>query len=466
MSEPATKSLRVLVADDEESMRFFVDRGLRRRGYEVEAFENGTALLERARSAPFDAAVVDLKMPGPSGIDVLRELRELDPDATVLLMTAYGTIETAIEATRLGAFHYLTKPFEFAELVALLERALEHRAAVRENRNLRSLASGRDSFGPMVGQSDAMRAVFATLETLGSATSTVLITGESGTGKELVAKALHVTSGRSGEFIAVNCAGIPETLFESELFGHEPGAFTGAVKGRGGLVARAEAGTLFLDEIGEISLANQKSLERFLQEREYAPLGSESLVKANVRIVAATNRDLAVEVAEGRFRQELLFRLDVVPIHVPPLRERPEDVAPLVAHFVRSLAKRHESLVRSVSIEAMLALTRYEWPGNVRELQNVVERLVVLHRDEREIDVDALPAEIFDPDTTSPEPSDIPIEGSFSQALATFEREWFEHLLESTGGSVAEAARRAGLSRGHLHRKLRQLDVDPAKYRG
>ncbi|MCA8968274.1 MAG: sigma-54-dependent Fis family transcriptional regulator, partial [Planctomycetes bacterium] len=352
MSEPATKSLRVLVADDEESMRFFVERGLQRRGYEVEAFDNGTALLERARSAPFDAAVVDLKMPGPSGIDVLRELRELDPDATVLLMTAYGTIETAIEATRLGAFHYLTKPFEFAELAALLERALEHRAAVRENRSLRSLASGRDSFGPMVGQSDAMRAVFATLETLGSATSTVLITGESGTGKELVAQALHVTSGRAGAFIAVNCAGIPETLFESELFGHEPGAFTGAVKGRGGLVARAEGGTLFLDEIGEISLANQKSLERFLQEREYAPLGSESLVKANVRIVAATNRDLSVEVAEGRFRQELLFRLDVVPIHVPPLRERPEDVAPLVAHFVRSLAKRHESLVRSVSIEA------------------------------------------------------------------------------------------------------------------
>ena len=448
-------------------MRFFVVRGLERKGYEVEAFDNGAQLIQRAQSLRFDAAVVDLKMPGPSGIDVLRELRALDPDATVLLMTAYGTIETAIEATRLGAFHYLTKPFEFAELAALLERALEHRATKRENRALRSFADGRSSLGPMVGQSEAMREIYATLETLGPATSTVLITGESGTGKELVAQALHVTSGRSGNFVAANCAGIPETLFESEFFGHEAGAFTGAVKGRPGLIARAEGGTLFLDEIGELGLANQKSLERFLQEREYTPLGSEQVTKADVRIVAATNRKLAHEVKEGRFRQELVFRLEVVPIHVQPLRERREDIGPLVAHFLRSHAQEHGARVRGLSIEAMLALTRYDWPGNVRELQNVIERLVVLHRDEHEIDVDALPPELFDPDRDRDRDAVAiaPVEGSYAQALTAFEKEWFERLLEATGGAVAEAARRSGLPRGHQHRTLRQPHVDPGRYR-
>lgn len=459
------RKMRILVADDEESMRFFLERGLRRLGYEVEAFENGAALIERASVRSFDAAVVDLKMPGPSGIDVLRELRAADADATVLLMTAYGSIDSAIEATKLGAFHYLTKPFELTELGALLERALEHGATRRENRALRSLADGREAFGPMVGQSAAMRAIWATIETLDASRSTVLITGESGTGKELVARALHVTSGRPGNFVAINCAGIPETLFESELFGHESGAFTGAIKPRQGLVARAEGGTLFLDEIGEIGLSSQAGLERFLQEREYSPLGSAEMIQADVRVVAATNRNLAVEVEAGRFRQELLFRLDVVPIHVPALRERREDIAPLVAHFVRGLAQSRGAAIRGFSLEAMLALTRYDWPGNVRELQNVIERLVTMHGDLTEIDVDVLPPEIWSPDVTAEEGETPITEGSYQDAITRFERGWFQELLRETEGSVSEAARRASLSRGHFHRKLRQLGIDAGEYR-
>lgn len=455
---------RILVADDEESMRFFVDRGLQRIGYEVEAFPSGDALLERALRGGFDAAVVDLKMPGASGIDVLRALREQDPDATVLLMTAHGSIESAIEATKLGAFHYLTKPFEFEALAALLERALEHGRATRENRELRSLADQRDRFGPMVGQSDAMRAIYGTIETLGASQSTVLITGESGTGKELVARALHVGSSRAGRFIAINCAGIPETLFESELFGHEVGAFTGATKDRQGLVARAEGGTLFLDEIGEIGLASQAGLERFLQEREYSPLGSTELRRADVRVVAATNRDLVAEVEAARFRQELLWRLDVVPIRVPPLRDRREDIAPLVAHFTREISKKQGRKAPGLSIEAMLALTRYPWPGNVRELQNVIERVLVTQQGRAEIATDDLPDEILAWCDEEEMQRELP-SGSYQEAIQSFECDWFRELLRSTKGSVAEAARRASLSRGHLHRKLRQLGIDAGDFR-
>lgn len=452
----APPPLRILVADDEESMRHFVQRGLTRLGHTVEAVADGDAAVARWTSQPFDLAVLDLKMPGCDGLVALGRIRSHSPDAIVVLMTAHGTVATAVEAMHLGAADFVTKPFTLDELQLRLDRALAHRAAKRENRNLRGLLEAADGGVGLVGQSAAMRDLLEKLDLLRQSTATVLLTGESGTGKGLVAKALHLGSDRAKEpFVALNCAAVPDTLVESELFGHEPGAFTGARTHKPGLLLRAHRGTVFLDEIADMSGPAQAKIERFLQEREFLPLGGQKSVRVDVRVVAATNRDLPALAKAGQFRAELLWRLDVVQLRVPPLRERREDVPLLLNQVLRRLARPGEA-VRTLAPEAIGALTAYDWPGNVRELENTVERMVVMAGERQALGVGDLPTEVRGPGAVSGNGADA----TYEAARERFDRLYFTNLLMQSGGSITEAAQRAGISRGHLHRRLRDLGCD------
>jgi DNA-binding NtrC family response regulator len=460
--------VRILVADDEESMRFFVRGGLMRAGYLVEAVASGDQAIAAYEARPFDLAVLDLKMPGADGLQVLAALRGTDPDAAVIVMTAHGTIRSAVDAIRGGAFDYVTKPFELDELLLAVERALGHRATLRENRELRKLVDPRTGLGGLVGQSPALRAVFGLIERLGGSDATVLITGESGTGKELVARALHARSSRAGgPFVTMQCAAVPVALFESELFGHEAGAFTGAVKRRRGLLEKAHGGTLFLDEVADMAPGAQAKLERALSEREIVPLGGSEAIPVDIRVVAATNRDLEALVREQAFRQELYWRLNVVPIHLPPLRERREDVPLLVDHFLARATERLGVGRKTMAMDAMILLARQPWSGNVRELQNLVERLAVLHPDCDELGLDDLPEELraTAPPRSEADPAALGLV-PYPDALLQFERRYLEQLFARTGGNITEAARLAGLSRGHLHRKARQVGVEAERFRG
>ena len=444
--------MRVLVVDDEESMRFFVRRGLSRLGFDVDVHADGPAALAALGDAPFDALVVDYKMPGMDGLEVLRTARARDGEIAILVMTAHGTIETAVEAMRLGADDFVTKPFEIDELRIAIQRSVERRRG------------GADPGGELglIGISPAMRELRAAVERLGGSDVTVLLTGESGTGKEVVARALHAGSARAGgPFVALHCAALPQTLFESELFGHEQGAFTGAEQRRIGKLERADGGVLFLDEITEIDLAAQAKLGRFLQDRSFVPLGGSETRTVDVRIVAASNRDPAELVERGEFRRELYFRLNVVPLRVPPLRERRDDV-PVLAQFFAERACRNVGVALGrFSDAALAALSGYDWPGNVRELENVVQRVVVLHAGKEEFGVADLPEEFA---ATVSDVDGLETR-AWQEAVAGFEKQYLEELCRKTHGNVSEAARIAGLSRGHLHRKIKQLGIDPDRYR-
>jgi DNA-binding NtrC family response regulator len=359
----------LLVVDDEESVRWFLRTGLTRLGYEVEVASDVAAAERALAPRRFAAAVVDVRLPGASGITFLQHVRAHAPDTVVVMITGYGSIAAAVDAIKRGAFDYITKPFEIGDLAQVLQRALLGKRT----------AAGSESTG-VVAESPAMRAVLAQVEHLKDADVNVLITGESGVGKEVVARALHERSPRRDQpFVAVNCAALPEALIASELFGHAPGAFTGAVTKRTGLLVRADGGTLFLDEVGELRLESQIKLERFLQDREVVPLGSDQPVRVDVRVIAATSRDVVGFVDQGLFRRELYFRLAVVPITVPPLRERPEDIPALTQAALARVRTRSGSQVEGFATAAMAALQGYAWPGNVRELQNLVERVAVLH---------------------------------------------------------------------------------------
>ncbi len=448
---------RILVVDDEESMRFFVRRGLARCGYDVVAVESGERGLEAWREASgFDAVVLDLRMPGMDGHQLLSGIRELDPDARAVVMTAYGTVENAVEAMRRGARDFVTKPFEIEELQLALERVLEgaDEAAV----------AAEGALAQLRGQSRPMQELRETILRLAESDTTVFVLGESGTGKELVARALHEASARrGGPFTALHCASLPDTLLESELFGHEAGAFTGAVSARAGKLARANGGTVFLDEVTEMGLTAQNRLERFLATREIVPLGGYEPLVVDARVVAAANKDPEEAVAAGTFRKELFYRLNVVPLRVPPLRQRHEDVPELVAHFVTRAAARLGAKTHSASPAICAALGAQPWPGNVRELQNAIERMVVLHRDVDVLDVAHLPDDFAGRALGAESADGKP--RAYSNALHDFERRYLEDLFRRTGGNVSEAARLAGLSRGHMHRKVKQLGLDPAEFR-
>ena len=460
----AARGWTVLVADDEESMRHFLRRGLSRHGFDVVVAKDGAEALALLAERSFDAAVLDLRMPRADGLQVVSRARAGGSTIPFVVMTAYGTIPSAVEAMRHGAFDYVTKPFEVADLVKVLERALA--AAGAEPARGAAAAPAPPlpaaSHYEMLAESPAMADVARLVEKLGSTTATVLVSGESGTGKEVVARAIHERSLRAGgPFVAVNCAAIPPTLFESELFGHVEGAFTGASRSRRGLVHGANGGTLFLDEIGEIDLATQAKLVRFLEDRAATPVGGTSPVPVDVRIVAATQTDLGRAVDEGRFRRDLHGRLAVVPISLPPLRERREDVPRLANRF---LARVRRDRPAAFTPEALRALRSFDWPGNVRQLENVVERIAVLNPDSDVLGLDAVPDEIRAGASSSAAAEDSPLP-LFKLARDKFEKEFLEKLFEEAHGNITQAARLAGLSRANLHRKLRQLGIDASRYR-
>jgi two-component system response regulator PilR (NtrC family) len=372
---------RILIVDDEPSMRDMLRIVLRRDGYDVLVADTGRRALEMLQHEPVDLLLSDIRMPDINGVDVLRAAKEINREIVAFMMTAFASTDTAVEAMRLGAVDYFTKPFSMDELRLKVRRHLEASLLKQENVLLKRALNTSHSFSNIIGRSEAMLAVFRMIETIAKTSSTVLITGESGTGKDLVARAVHYNSlRREHPFVALNCGAVPETLLESELFGHMRGAFTGADQNKKGLMEVAERGTIFLDEIGETNATMQVKLLRVLQDRRFRRLGGTEEVQADIRVIAATNQDLQKLVAGGRFREDLFYRINVIPIHLPPLRERPEDIGLLADHFLAKYAAQMQKPIHGISHEAHELLCAYGWPGNVRELENAIERAVALEQ--------------------------------------------------------------------------------------
>jgi DNA-binding NtrC family response regulator len=452
-------SARIALLDDEARLVEILAMVLRREGYEVHGFTDPMAALAALEAREFDLLVTDLKMPGADGLEVLRRARKTSPELPVILITAHATVPTAVAALREGAFDYVQKPFDNEELRALVKRALEVTRLARENRYLRAELRTRYSLDAVVAESPGMREALELARRAAASRSTVLVTGESGTGKELVARAVHYHSERvGGAFVAVNCKALAPGVLESELFGHERGSFTGAERARPGLFERADGGTLFLDEIGEVEPEFQSKLLRVLQERRVQRVGASEEKPIDVRIVAATNRDLRAEIAAGRFREDLYFRLAVIPIHLPALRERREDVLPLAHHF---LARWNRELSRSVAgwtPEVERWLLTHAWPGNVRELENAIERGVVLARGDRigfdDLLIDA-PGEEPQPEAASGATSGASLQEFLDAAAA----ERIRRVLEQTAGKRVDAARQLGIDRATLYRLMRRYGI-------
>jgi two-component system NtrC family response regulator len=424
---------------------------LRQAGYQVTVVADGAAALSAFREDLHDVVVTDIRMPELDGLELLRRLKAISPDTPVIVVTGHGTIETAVAAMKQGGFDFLTKPFPGDQLRLTLERALEFARLTRENRELRRVVEDRFSFANLVGSSPPMQALFERLELAAPADSTVLISGETGTGKELVARAIHYHSKRaSGPMVTINCGAIPESLIEAELFGHEKGAFTGAVGRREGKFEAADGGTLFLDEVGEIPLNLQPKILRVLESGEVDRLGATRSIRVDVRIVAATNRDLEQMVTQGTFREDLYYRLAVVPVKVPPLRDRREDIPLLADHFLRKMIERTGRGDLRLAPEVFARFDAYDWPGNVRELENVVERMVVLSRDDR-ISADSLPEALRgDAGGGAGEGAarfPLPPQGVH---LDEVERDLIRQALERHGGNRTQAARDLGLTRATL----------------
>jgi DNA-binding NtrC family response regulator len=455
--------MRILVVDDEETIRLALGELLRSEGHGVREANDGTEALAALDGAPADLLLADLRMPGMDGMRLLEEVRSRFPDTLVVLVTAQGDERTAVQALKLGAYDYLPKPFDNEEIRAVVRHAREVLSLREENRRLRAELSGE--FRGMVGDSAAIREVADTIRRAGPTDATVLVTGESGTGKELAARALHAESRRAGSpFIALNCSALPGELIESELFGHVKGAFTGADRDRAGVFEAADGGTLFLDEVGDLAPPAQAKLLRALEERRVTPVGTTASRPVDVRLIAATNRQLEEMAARGEFREDLLYRIQVVTLRLPPLRERRADIPALAIHFVAEFAARHDRPVRSLSAAARRALVAYDWPGNVRELRNVLERAVVLAETE-EIDVAALPPRVTGA-TTAPGPvdaalADLPFTEARDRAMDAFERSFLAAALERHGGNVSATARALGLHRQSLQKILRRLDSSP-----
>ncbi len=450
-SDPAVEApvslARLLVADDERSMRELLSIVLRREGYDVTVAENGRAAVEQLEARRFDLLISDIKMPDMSGVDVLRAAKRIDPDILGIMITAFASADTAIEAMRLGAHDYLSKPFDVDELKIKVRHALEQRQLRQENVLLKRALGSTHQFANIIGRSDKMLEVFKLIEQIARTDSTVLVTGESGTGKEWVARAIHFYSlRRERPFIAVNCGAIPETLLESELFGHMKGAFTGAVANKKGLIESAERGTLFLDEIGEMNPMMQVKLLRVVQERKYRRLGGVEELDASIRVITATNQDLAKMVAEGQFREDLFYRINVIPIHLPPLRERGDDIALLADHFLVKYAEQMGKSVSAISQEALQLLQAYEWPGNIRQLENVVERAVALEKSQA-ILPESLPEHIAKRVPKGPAAAGLLPESGFNleEHVEGLEKEYITQALARAGGVQVKAAELLGI---------------------
>ena len=448
---------RILVVDDEKNYLVVLSALLQGEGYEVASASSGARALALVGEEEPDLVITDMRMPAMSGLELIQRLQELAPDTPVIVMTAYGTVENAVEAMKAGAVDYITKPFENQQLLLTVSKALRLRRLMAQNRLLREELDRGRGFEEIIGESRAMREVFAMVDKVAATRATVLITGESGTGKELIARAIHKRSPRAGEaFVAVNCTALTETLLESELFGHEKGAFTGATARRQGRFELAHQGTLFLDEVGEIPPTTQVKLLRVLQERTFERVGGNQPIKVDVRIIAATNRDLARAVAEGNFRDDLFYRLNVVRIELPPLRERKEDLPALVAHFVKKYAAEIGRQPPRVSPEAMRRIYEHSWPGNVRELENALERAVILAGEE--IRPRDLPLEVV-PTREDSGGISIPPGMGINQAVEALEIGMIKRALAEHQGVQARAAEALGISKSHLAYKIKKYGL-------
>jgi two-component system response regulator HydG len=449
------KNNTILVVDDDLAHRTMLRTLLGGWGYDVAEADDGQSALDTVHKKPFDLILMDIRMVRVSGLEALVEIKRFNPAIPVIIMTAYASVETAIRALKEGAYDYLTKPLDFDELKIIMERAMEHSRLQEENRYLReSLASQFDRRN-LIGRSAPMTKLMDTVTQVAPSEASVLITGESGTGKEMIAGAIHYNSRRKdGPFVKINCAAITETLLESELFGHEKGAFTGADRRKEGKFRQADRGSIFLDEVSEMSLSMQVKLLRVLQEREIVRVGGEEVIKIDVRVIAATNKELIREIQAGRFREDLYYRLNVVTLHVPPLRERREDIPLIAQHFLTLFAEKNHKNIKGFTPRAMDRLLKYNWPGNVRELMNAVERGVVLSRSEY-LDEEEFSLVLQD----QPRSAEPPVLHITAPSLDAVEKETILRALETSGGNKSEAARRLGITRRTLHLKLKKYGM-------
>jgi len=448
---------KILVVDDEQSMRDFLAILLSKEGHEVATAKNGADAIRAVQAEIFDLVITDVKMPGADGMEVLRSVKEISPETVVIMVTAFATTEAAVEAMKIGAYDYIIKPFKVDELKLIIYNSLEKRDLRKENILLKREIESKAGFDNFIGKSEPMQKVFSLIRQVADTTSTVLITGESGTGKELVARAVHFNSPRkNGPFVTVNCGALPETLLESELFGYMKGAFTGASSNKQGLFEAANHGTIFLDEISATTPALQIKLLRVLQEREFIRVGGTAGIKVDVHVIAASNRDLLAEIARGAFREDLFYRLNVIPIHLPPLRERKEDIPLLAEYFLKKVVRKgvERAQVKMIDAEAMKALMEYHWPGNVRELENTVERMMIMAPEDI-IRLDQVPDTVKNSAHFSDQVTlDIPEKGVDLEALLEkTERTFLRKALEKTGGVKTDAAKLLGLTfRSFRHR--------------
>lgn len=448
---PNIPAKKVLVVEDEEVMRSILRRLLVAEGYDVATADSAESALRLLAENDFAVTVTDIKMSGMDGIDLLDRIKSLDGESLIIIITAFSSVDTAVAALRKGAYDYITKPFVNEDLLQSVKNAIAQNDLFRENRALRRELNRHYNFSDVIGETGSLKGVFAIIQKVADTNSTVLIQGESGTGKELIARALHFNSSRSAKpFLAVNCGALPESLLESELFGHTKGAFTGAVAEKTGLFRSAEGGTIFLDEIGEMPPQLQVKLLRALQEHEVTPVGSSLSVKFDARILSATNKDLETEVANGNFREDLFYRLNVIEIALPPLRERPGDIRLLAKFFASKSASALDRPTKSISDEALSLLEQYDWPGNVRELENALERAFLLSGEN--IGVDDLPPKVR---ASATAPLDDP---TSDRTLEDIERRHIAYIMNEVHGDKVEAAKVLGIDLSTLYRKLKKFD--------
>jgi two-component system response regulator HydG len=454
------KTFHILVVDDDLSHLKTLKTIIRSWGYNTTEADDGTKAVECVKERPYDLILMDVRMAEMSGIEALKQIKDYNPSIPILIMTAYSSVDSAVDALKSGAYDYLTKPLDFDVLKLTLERALEHIVLKEENKYLKDKLSADYDLKNIIGKSKAMKGMIDMLAMIAPSEATVLITGQSGTGKELIAKSIHHNSNRKNHsLVVVNCAALTETLLESELFGHEKGAFTGADKRREGRFMQADKGTIFLDEIGETSATMQAKLLRVIQEREIQRVGGDETLNVDVRILAATNRNLEDEVKNGKFREDLYYRLNVVTLNVPPLRERQDDISLLAQHFLEKYTEKNRKKVKGFSPLAMDMLIKYGWPGNVRELENTVERAVILLTGDN-ITEKELPSNITEPYSEVSEWVEQPKPIAANRPLEDIEKEAILATLEATGGNKSETARRLKINRKTLHKKLKDYGVD------
>jgi len=445
---------RLMLVDNEAGLCRMMEAVLRDQGYQVKAYTNPVQAVADFTAGSCDLVITDIKMPEMDGLEVLQHLRRRDPEIPVIMITAFATVEMSIQALRRGAYDMLTKPFEPDELIYRVKNALQHHALVEENRELKEELSGKFRFEQIIGASEGIQSLLAKVAKVAVRDTGVLITGESGTGKELIAQAIHYNSPRRDRrFVAVNCGSLPENILESELFGYRKGAFTGATENRQGLLEAADCGTLFLDEVGNLPLNVQKTLLRFLQEQEFRRLGETTATKVNVRLISATNSDLTAEVAKGTFREDLFYRLNVINLHLPPLRERRDDIPLLVAHFIREQNTKFGTSCKGLTPEALEAACVYPWPGNIRQLRNVIEAAMTIESGVY-IGLPALSQFIV-----TELPSQFSSQADYEAALARFETEYLTRLLRKHAGNVEAAAAEAGMNMATVYRKLKKYGI-------